>query len=164
MAKAAAQTAAAPTAIIAIEQNFALDQRVIVDGLAYSILPFGARAVAWLTRPAFARNCMVKILEKTSPGLWALVTCRKRYIDERLIESLDNIDAMVNLGAGFDTRAYRLPALAGVPVWEVDQPRNIALKQALLRKRLGFIPTHVTLVPTDFDRQDLGATLTSYGY
>jgi O-methyltransferase involved in polyketide biosynthesis len=33
--------------------------------------------------------------------------CRKRYIDEKLIESVGQIDAVVNLGAGFDTITAR---------------------------------------------------------
>jgi methyltransferase (TIGR00027 family) len=148
MAQATAKTGASPTAIIAIEQHFPPDQRIIVDALAYSILPFRARAAVWLTRPAFVRDWIVKVLEKISPGIWALMACRKRYIDEKLIEALGHISAVVNLGAGFDTRAYRLPALDDAPVWEIDQPENIELKRAQLRKGLEAIPTHVTLVPT----------------
>jgi methyltransferase (TIGR00027 family) len=90
--------------------------------------------------------------------------CRKRYIDEKLIESIDQIDAVLDLGAGFDTRAYRLPALADIPVWEVDQPENIRPKQARLRKLFGEVPTRVKLVPIDFEREELEAVLASHGY
>jgi hypothetical protein len=117
MAQAAAKTGAAPTAIIAIEQHFPQDQRIIVDDLAYAILPFVARGMVRLTRSAFVRDLFVKLLEKVSPGIWALMTCRKRYIDEKLIGAAGSIQAVVNLGAGFDTRAYRLPALASMPIW-----------------------------------------------
>src|SRR6266446_9634964 len=70
-----------------------------------------------------------------------------RYIDEKLIEAVDEIDAVVNLGAGFDTRVYRLPTLADVPVWEIDQPENIGPKRRRLHKQFGAIPPHVNLVP-----------------
>jgi methyltransferase (TIGR00027 family) len=164
MPQAAAKTGASPTVIVAIEQHFRRDQRIVVDDFAYSILPFGARAVVALTRLPFLRDWLVKVVEKTSPGLWALMACRKRYIDEKLIEALGDIDAVVNLGAGFDTRAYRLPALVSIPVWEIDQPENIEIKRARLQRRLGATPAHVALVPIDFDRQDAGAVLTSHGY
>jgi methyltransferase (TIGR00027 family) len=117
-----------------------------------------------MTRPAFARDWIVRASEKTAPGIWAAMVCRKRYIDEKLIESLPDIDAVVNLGAGFDTRVYRLPALGRVPAWEIDQPWNIERKRRRLRKLFGAVPRHVTLVPIDFDRQDLGATLAADGY
>jgi methyltransferase (TIGR00027 family) len=164
MPRSAAKTGAAPTAVVAIEQHFGRDQRIIDDDFAYSILPFGARAAVGLTRFALVRDWLIKVVEKTSPGIWALMACRKRYIDDKLMAALGDIDAVVNLGAGFDTRAYRLPGLASIPVWEVDQRENIELKRARLRRRLGAIPAHVTLVPIDFDRQDAGAVLTSHGY
>lgn len=71
---------------------------------------------------------------------------------------------MVNLGAGFDTRPYRLPALSGLPVWEIDQYENVEAKQKRLRKAFGAIPANVKLVPADFDRDDLGSILAAQGY
>jgi methyltransferase (TIGR00027 family) len=70
----------------------------------------------------------------------------------------------VNLGAGFDTRAYRLPALSGVPVWEVDQSDNIKAKRLRLTKVLGEIPSNVTLVEIDFDHEILRDALMQHGY
>jgi methyltransferase (TIGR00027 family) len=164
MAKEAAKTGSAPTTVVAVEQFFPTDQRILDDELAYRILPFGERAFAWLMRLAAMRNWMIRSLEKSAPGIYGGTLCRKRYIDEKLIESAGQIDAVVNLGAGFDTRAYRLPALARVPVWEVDQPENIASKRSRLRQVLGTIPDHVTLAPIDFDREELSAVLASLGY
>jgi O-methyltransferase involved in polyketide biosynthesis len=70
--------------------------------------------------------------------------CRKRRIDEALSIVDGRFGALLNLGAGWDTRAYRLPALAHIPVWEVDQHRTIAAKQARLQKLFGRTPAHVT--------------------
>lgn len=164
MAQAAAKTGVGPTMTVAIEQHFPEDQRIIDDDLAYRILPFGMRAFVWLMRPDLARDWMVRVSEKSAPGIWGGLLCRKRYIDEKLIESAAQIDAVVNLGAGFDTRAYRLPALADMPVWEVDQPENIEPKRVRLRKLFGQVPPHVTLLPIDFDSEELGAVLASHGY
>lgn len=164
MAQAAAKTGSGPMTMVAIEQHFPEDQRIIDDELAYLILPFGMRAYVWLMRPDWARDWMVRVTEKTLPGIWGGMMCRKRYIDEKLIEAAGQIDAVVNLGAGFDTRAYRLPALADMPVWEVDQPENIEPKRVRLQKLFGAVPAHVTLVSIDFDREELGAVLTSHGY
>jgi len=150
--------------MVAIEQHFPKNQRITEDALANLILPFGMRAFVWLMRLGLARDWMIRESEKTIPGIWGGLTCRKRYIDEKVVESLGRIDAVVNLGAGFDTRAFRLPALADIPVWEVDQLESIEPKRARLRKLLGEVPAHVTLVPIDFDHEELGAVLASNGY
>jgi len=110
------------------------------------------------------RGWLIRSLEKRAPGIWDGVLCRKCYIDEKLVESVGSVAAVVNLGAGFDTRLYRLPALDGLPAWEVDQPRNIEEKLAGLRRVFGGVPANVTLVPVDFDTADLGESLAAAGY
>jgi O-methyltransferase involved in polyketide biosynthesis len=50
MARAAAKTGAMPAVIVAIEQSFPKDQRIIADDLAYAMLPFGMKAFVWLMR------------------------------------------------------------------------------------------------------------------
>jgi methyltransferase (TIGR00027 family) len=58
-------------------------------------------------------------------------SCRKRYIDDQLVSAVaKGVDAVVILGAGYDTRPYRFPELAGIPVCEVDLPTIIARKAA----------------------------------
>ena len=49
-------------------------------------------------------------------------------------------------------------------MWEVDQPGNIESKQRRLQSILGEVPTHVKLVPIDFDREDLATVLAAQGY
>jgi methyltransferase (TIGR00027 family) len=74
------------------------------------------------------------VTAKRIPGGWAAFLCRKRYVDDQLVNALtEGIDAVVILGAGYDTRAYRLPDLAGIPVCAVDLPGSVARKAAALR-------------------------------
>jgi len=165
MAKKAAETGSGPAVVVAIEQHFPEGTRLINDDLAGQILPFGMKVYVWLTRPSWVRDWMVRASENKAPGVWAMVMCRKRYIDDKVAEAVvDQAEALVNLGAGFDTQAYRLPALDKFPVWEVDQPENINAKRLKLKKVFGEIPDHVNLVSIDFDRQDLGEVLASQGY
>jgi methyltransferase (TIGR00027 family) len=107
---------------------------------------------------------MIRAAEKDSPGIWAGMMCRKRYIDKKLIDSSSQIEAVVNLGAGFDTRVYRLDVISDLPVWEVDQPENIKAKQTGICQAFGTIPAHVHLVAIDFDHEELGSILKSNGY
>lgn len=146
MAKAAAKTGVSPTSLIAIEQYFPEKQHIIEDDLAYSLLPFGVRALVWLVRPNWVRDWLVRATEKNSPGIWGAIACRKRYIDEKLIDSSNQIEAVVNLGAGFDTRAYRLSVLSDMPIWEVDQLENIKVKQLRLLKMFGKMPSQSNLL------------------
>jgi len=161
MAQAAAKTGAGPTVMVAIEQYFPSHQRIITDDLAYSVLPLGARALVWAMRPPLARNWMVRATERAFPGLWSGIMCRKRYIDDALIAAAREIDAVVNLGAGFDTRACRLPYLAEIPVWEVDQPANIKSKEDRLRQGFGRLPEHVSLAFVRFAQETLRPALAS---
>ena len=151
--------------MVAIEQHFPEGQRIIDDNLAFRILPFGMKAIVALMRFSSVRDWMLRRLEKIVPGIWASLLCRKCYIDEKVVESVpDPCNAVVNLGAGLDTRPYRFPALAGVPVWEVEQPENIDIKRSRLKKVFGKVPEHVTLVPVDFDHQKLSTVMASHGY
>ena len=165
MSRKAAQTGSAPTMIVALEQHFPEKERIIHDDLAYRILPLGMRVRTWLSLRIMSKDSLVKWSEKRMPGIWSGFLCRKRYIDAKATEAADGqVEAVVNLGAGFDTRAYRLPALVKVPVWEVDQADNIDAKRSRLRRVFEELPAHVTLVPIDFDRQELGAVLASHGH
>jgi methyltransferase (TIGR00027 family) len=165
MAQKAANTGSGPTVVVAMEQHFPEGARIINDDMACRFLPFGMRIYIWLTRASWARDWMIGMSEKATPGAWAMVACRKRYIDEKVAEAtVDQAQTVVNLGAGLDTQAFRLPALANVPVWEVDLPENIDAKRSLLIKAFGEVPAQLTLVSIDFDSEDLGAVLASHGY
>jgi methyltransferase (TIGR00027 family) len=160
----AAQTAFGPMVQAAIEQYEPPQRRLVSDDLALSILPAGQRALVRMMRWALLRRLTIWAGERTVPGSWALITCRKRYIDDKLNEALPSIDAVVDLGAGLDTRAYRLARRSDIPVFEVDLPVNVARKKAAVRRALGAVPPSVHLVPLDFERDDLIGTLTGNGY
>ncbi len=164
MANAAAKTAIGPIALIAIEQYYPKEQRVIDDNLAYRMLPASVRVLVPLMKPRWMRNCIISLSEKSEPGIWGGLLCRKRYIDEKITDSCKDFDEVVNLGAGFDTRNFRLPSLSGIPIWEIDQPQNIKAKETRLLKILGEIPSNVRFLPVDFDHEDIATALRSRGY
>ncbi|MCX3060393.1 class I SAM-dependent methyltransferase [Streptomyces beihaiensis] len=73
---------------------------------------------------------------------------------------------LVILGAGLDTRAWRLPGLAATDVWEVDHPASQRDKRARLAE-LGDLPVtarSVRFTPVDFAVDDLGAALDAAGH
>jgi methyltransferase (TIGR00027 family) len=148
----------------AIEQYEPPERRLVEDDLALSILPAGQRAIVRAMRWPLLRSLMISAGERAVPGSWALIACRKRLIDDKLDEALGNIDAVVNLGAGMDTRAYRLARRSDIPVFEVDLPVNIARKKTAVQRAIGALPASVHLVPLDFERDELFSALTAEGY
>ena len=82
---------------------------------------------------------------------------------DQAIAAAAPIAQLVILGAGFDTRAWRLAALADAVVFEVDHPDT----QALKRERAAAIPTkarEVRFVATDFHAGDLARSLRASGF
>ena len=160
----AAQTAFGPMVLAAVEQNEDVAHRLVTDDLALAFLPRGLRALVHAARLAPVRQLIIGASERAGPGLWANLACRKRFIDDKLGGALPDIDAMVILGAGLDTRAYRVARRSEVPVFEVDLPVNIERKHAVVRRALGGAPPTVHLVAVDFERDDLAAELGRHGY
>jgi methyltransferase (TIGR00027 family) len=99
------------------------------------------------------------------PGSLGAILCRTRYIDDLLKRSLEEgLDQVVILGAGFDTRAHRIPGMDQVQVFEIDLPGTRKLKENRLESVLGAVPKNVTLIGMDFDQQDLGDILADAGF
>lgn len=134
------------------------------DDFAELFLPTPLRWLVGATRFAPVRRLMIRGSEFTGPGLWANLACRKRFIADKLTESLDDIDAVVILGAGLDTRAYLLTRRVRIPVFEVDLPVNIARKFKTVRRVLGEPPLSVRLVALNLEHDDLLTALAEHGY
>jgi methyltransferase (TIGR00027 family) len=59
---------------------------------------------------------------------------RTRFLDDVLYQSLERIEQVVVLGAGWDTRAYNLVQEADVRVYELDTPQMQAVKREVLQR------------------------------
>jgi methyltransferase (TIGR00027 family) len=150
--------------LTAVEQNEPPGHRLVDDDLAFLFLPAPLRWLVAATRSGSMRRLMIRASEFTGPGLWVNMACRKHFIDDKLKEALEGIDAVVILGAGLDTRAYRLTRQRRVPVFEVDLPVNIARKAETVRRVLGALPLSVRLVAVDFETDDLLTAMAEHGY
>lgn len=163
MSSAVERTAYGPALIVAAEQHEA--SPLIIDPYAIRLLSPALRQTARAAHWAPVRQAIISATEKKIPGGWASLLCRKRYIDEQLIDALaDGLEAVIILGGGFDTRLYRLPQLAGVPVWEVDLPGNSNRKEQVAARRFGYIPRHVRYVAADLTTDNVAQLLSSGGF
>lgn len=94
------------------------------------------------------------------------VLVRSRYTEEVVEASLhDGISQYVVLGAGLDSFAYRRRDLADrLRVFEVDHPATQQWKRARLQAMSIPLPSHLTFLPIDFERQALMDALQEGGY
>src|SRR5215471_12510450 len=100
------------------------------------------------------------LYERMAPGAVGFITVRERYIDDYLIARLaEGLDQVVLLGAGFDTRAYRIPGIGKARVFEIDYPATQEVKRKKLKTVVDPLPDYVTFIPMDFNTQSLGEQL-----
>lgn len=92
-----------------------------------------------------------------------MMALRNQFYDQVLGEAATNIDQVVILGAGWDTRAYEELKNADVRIFEVDTPATQQVKIAALQKA-GIESSHVTFVETDFNQVSWIDALRRHGF
>jgi O-methyltransferase involved in polyketide biosynthesis len=69
------------------------------------------------------RRAFIGAVEREAPGTYGGLVCRTRLVDDEVAASAAaGVRSVVIIGAGMDTRACRMPALADATIREVDQP------------------------------------------
>ena len=94
------------------------------------------------------------------------VNARTKHMDARLRQAVaDGAVQVVNLGAGYDSRAYRFrDAMPNVQFFEIDLPAMIREKKRRLKEIFGKVPEYVAYVPIDFNTQNIPDELKKAGY
>ena len=110
------------------------------------------------------RWLFLRALERAGPGFYGAVICRTRVIDDACRSALAaGTGRVVIVGAGMDTRPYRMPEMAAVRVWEFDLPSAQAGKKAALARALGALPGHASYLPVDLAKPDAAEVLAAAG-
>jgi methyltransferase (TIGR00027 family) len=93
-------------------------------------------------------------------------TARSRIAEDALSGAVERgIRQIVILGAGLDSFAFRSPHGARqIRIYEVDHPATQAWKRQRLAEAQLALPPWLTLVPVDFERDNLGETLVGAGF
>lgn len=153
-----------PLQTLGLEQRYPEGERIIADRLAPKLLRGVDRFYFWLAGWPWLRDRLIALNGKAAPGIWALFACRKRFIEEQLDAALNQgVSQLINLGAGFDTLAYRHPRAGEMTAWEIDVQSNIDAKRARISAAMGSVPSHVHLLPVDFDTQPLSEATQAAG-
>lgn len=133
-------------------------RRRFEDPYATAFLRPSLRVLAEAARVPGLRHLATGLYDAVAgPGPRASGIARTRFIDDVVTAAMTGDTQCVLLGAGYDTRAHRLPALAGRRVFEVDHPATQAKKRSVL----GAGPVYV---PVDFERDDLRTSLVEHGF
>jgi methyltransferase (TIGR00027 family) len=139
------------------------------------VCAYRARASKWKT-PLFVDPWAEKIagaegeeiakrLDARFPWMETWLALRVAYLDRLVGLAVDrcSIRQVVILGAGYDTRAARLPR-AGVTFFEVDHPATQAAKRERLASLAGYPVDNARYVTCNFEREDPIERLVATGF
>ena len=139
------------------------DERICYDPYAVhfispEIIKFGMK------HPKKAKE-KVEQMEKLFPGLSSSIMARVRYFDEFVKKSIaEGTEQLIILGAGYDTRAYRIDELKDIKVFEVDHPNTQSFKIQKIKEIFDSTPDNVIYVPVDFEEETFDQKLFDNGY
>jgi len=121
------------------------------DNLAELFLPKPFRL---LLNVSIIRNALQKIYAKKIPGGFPYIVAKSRAIDDMLETALSSgdIQQLVFLGAGYDTRSYRYKSLLSrTRIFEIDHPEIIERKKSLVKKQ-NLSQENLVYCAADFDQ------------
>lgn len=149
----------------AIESARPTGDRLFCDPYAGKLLTAGARAAVALCGVPLVGSTLLAVADRIAYGQRAFVLARTVLIDGALAVALDHgVEQVVIMGAGYDSRAYRIPGIERARVYEVDHPDTQARKRALLDRLVARTPAHVSFVSVDFNRQRLDDRMKEAGF
>lgn len=151
------RTAFLPATPRLIEQYETNEMRLFEDSF---IKNFFSKSTLFMMKFKVIRDVETMMSNIFSKGGFGVILCRTKYIDNLLQASIHNgVQQVVILGAGLDTRPYRIAGINNIKVFEVDLPIMQNIKKEKIKKCLGKLPTHIKYVPIDFNKQALEEVL-----
>src|SRR4051812_16335898 len=153
----------------------AVDVTTAASKTALMVCAYRARASRW-DKPLFVDpwaaaiagtegDDIAKRLDARFPPMELWLTLRVAYLDRVVGLAVDrlSIRQVVILGAGYDTRAARLPR-AGVQFYEVDHPATQAAKRERIASLPGYPVEAARYVTCNFEREDPIDQLVASGF
>jgi methyltransferase (TIGR00027 family) len=142
---------------------------------ALMVCAYRARASQW-KQPLFVDpwaeaiagsdgHAIARTLDARFPPMETWLALRVAYLDRLVGLAVDQLSMrqIVILGAGYDTRAARLPR-AGVEFFEVDHPATQAAKREQLSRLGGYPVDAARYVSCNFEREDPIERLAATGF
>lgn len=140
-------------------------RRLFTDPYAFPLLSGPLRMFALMARFPLIGSLVRGILEFGWPYTRSSGVVRTRAIDDLVKDAIaSGAQQLILLGAGFDSRAYRLPGIEKIAVFEVDHPATQQAKRERLAAFSRQLPAHVRFLPVDFEKDDVEAKLIAAGF
>ncbi len=139
---------------------------IVTDSLAFKLVPAPLAAVARAAGAGFgvSGRATHAVLARLTAGMTTNIALRTAAIDDAIRRGLERgAGQLVLLGSGLDARAWRMPELRGVDVYELDRPSSHAYKKRRIGLRQGATAVH-RLVDIDFERQRVPKVLAAAGF
>lgn len=159
------KTAIGPALRRATESSKGSGARICCDEYARYFITRRSTGMGETWAPRFLVNWWLDHV--TEIGVGNLILVRTRYLDDAFrAAKASGAGQLVVLGAGYDSRSFRLVTPAdGIAAYEVDFPATQDRKRALLQARLPEVKLdHVRFIPTDFMTTSLEAAMLSSDY
>lgn len=103
--------------------------------------------------------------ERLVPGARNSIAARVRCFDDVVKSSInDGLEQLVTIGAGYDTRPYRIEGLNEIKVFELDHPATQSIKIEKTKEIFGSLRDYVTYVPIDLEVDEFGHKLLESEY
>jgi methyltransferase (TIGR00027 family) len=148
----------------AIESSRPAGERLFADPLAAAFLDGRLRIAAHAAGLPVIGRFVPWFIDRRWPGPRPSGVVRTRVIDDAVRRALaEGCSQLVLLGAGYDTRAYRLHEAADVETFEVDHPVTQAAKRAALERVPATTSPRVHRVAVDFEHDSLADALAAAG-
>jgi len=146
------------------ESRLPEDVRIFSD--PYAVHFIDPVKLAWAKEHPGEIQARMEDFEKRMPGWYNAIRGRIRYFDDIVQNAAgEGFSQLVILGAGYDTRAYRIGSLKGhARVFEIDRPATQERKTGIVKKIFGQLPDHVSFIPHEIGKGPWWPVLEAAGY
>ncbi len=159
------RTAVSMALFRALESAKSTESQLFDDPLAIRCLPRALGCLVHLAHIEPLRRVICRLIDRRYPGARTSGVSRTRVIDVWLSQCVRRgAEQILFLGAGFDARAYRLPDLAGVAIFEMDRAEIIAAKARIASDIYADASIDRRTIAVDFLKDDIGEKLLEAGF
>ena len=140
----------------AVENAERPGRRLFEDPYAIPFLSGTLKALAQIAQISGIGRLVRAFLDLGWPYTRSSGVVRTRLIDDMVRDSIHaGTQQLVLLGAGFDSRAFRLDETRYIRTFEVDHPATQRAKRERLQGLLEHPPANVRFVEVNFEKDDL---------
>jgi methyltransferase (TIGR00027 family) len=149
----------------AVENAESPNRRLFEDPYAVPFLSGTLKALAQIAQISGIGRLVRTFLDLGWPYTRSSGVVRTRLIDDMVRDSIHaGMQQLVLLGAGFDSRAFRLDETRDIRTFEVDHPATQRAKRERLKLVLEHPPANVRFIEVDFEKDDLEFKLSEAGF